>query len=149
MILLQTPEVCRVYIGSFWDAPLANRENALLLEREKRDLTEELMGLPDNAVVRRINELVKRARSVKVSATVDLHVVETHPKPKKMSIPVNLAHIITCVSAYMACFSRMSRCDVVSLPLTHSMPTLLADGIAPLLRLRRCRHAAAALARHR
>ncbi|KAG5189289.1 P-loop containing nucleoside triphosphate hydrolase protein [Tribonema minus] len=68
--VMQTPEVCRVYIGSFWDAPLANLENALLLEREKRDLIEELMGLPDNAVVRRINELVKRARSVKVHAYI-------------------------------------------------------------------------------
>ena len=64
---MQTPEVCRVFIGSFWDAPLQNMENALLLEREKRDLIDELMRLPDNAVVRRINELVKRARSVKVS----------------------------------------------------------------------------------
>lgn len=68
--VMQTPEVCRVYIGSFWEAPLHNSENALLLEREKRDLVEELMRLPENAVVRRINELVKRARSVKVHAYI-------------------------------------------------------------------------------
>ena len=37
-----------------------------LLEREKQDLLNEMMALPQNAVVRRINELVKRARSVKV-----------------------------------------------------------------------------------
>ena len=37
-----------------------------LLEREKQDLLTEMMALPQNAVVRRINELVKRARSVKV-----------------------------------------------------------------------------------
>lgn len=41
-----------------------------LLERERRDLLEEMMSLPQNAVVRRINELVKRARSVKVHAYI-------------------------------------------------------------------------------
>jgi GTPase SAR1 family protein len=68
--VVQTPEVCRVYIGSFWDAPLHNIENAMLLEREKQDLLDELMSLPENAVIRRINELVKRARSVKVHAYI-------------------------------------------------------------------------------
>ncbi|CAM9769668.1 unnamed protein product [Choristocarpus tenellus] len=68
--VMQTPEVCRVYIGSFWEAPLHNFENRLLLEREKHDLLQELLLLPENAVVRRINELVKRARSVKVHAYI-------------------------------------------------------------------------------
>lgn len=39
-------------------------------QKEKSDLLEELMLLPENAVVRRINELVKRARSVKVHAYI-------------------------------------------------------------------------------
>lgn len=83
--VVQTPEVCRVYMGSFWDAPLKLEENRysmwwgivmrsslpicprLLLDREKSDLLNEMMSLPGNAVVRRINELVKRARSVKVT----------------------------------------------------------------------------------
>ncbi len=39
-------------------------------QREKNDLLEELLLLPENAVVRRINELVKRARSVKVHAYI-------------------------------------------------------------------------------
>lgn len=39
-------------------------------QKEKNDLLEELMLLPENAVVRRINELVKRARSVKVHAYI-------------------------------------------------------------------------------
>ncbi len=42
----------------------------MLLEREKQDLLTEMMALPQNAVVRRINELVKRARSVKVHAYI-------------------------------------------------------------------------------
>lgn len=54
-------------MGSFWDAPLRLEENRVLLEREKTDLINEMLSLPANAVIRRINELVKRARSVKVS----------------------------------------------------------------------------------
>ena len=34
--VMQTPEVCRVYIGSFWEAPLSNFENRFLLEVRKR-----------------------------------------------------------------------------------------------------------------
>lgn len=30
--VMQTPEVCRVYIGSFWEAPLSNFDNRFLLE---------------------------------------------------------------------------------------------------------------------
>lgn len=68
--VMNTPEVSRVYMGSFWDAPLANTEQADLLQREEMDLLQDIMGLPQQAVMRRINELVKRARSVKVHAYI-------------------------------------------------------------------------------
>ena len=68
--VVQTPEVSRVYLGSFWDNPPKLEENRILLEREKSDLLNEMMRLQQNAVVRRINELVKRARSVKVHAYI-------------------------------------------------------------------------------
>ena len=68
--VVQTPEVCRVYLGSFWDFPPKLEESRALLEREKADLLNEMMGLQKNAVIRRINELVKRARSVKVHAYI-------------------------------------------------------------------------------
>mmetsp|Transcript_10736 Transcript_10736/g.16289 ORF Transcript_10736/g.16289 Transcript_10736/m.16289 type:complete len:543 (+) Transcript_10736:119-1747(+) len=68
--VIRTPEAARVYMGSFWDAPLKSEVNRVLLEREKRDLVDELMQLPHNAAVRRINELVKRSRSVKVHAYI-------------------------------------------------------------------------------
>ena len=45
-------------------------DNKALLEREKSDLLTEMSCLPANAVIRRINELVKRARSVKVHAYI-------------------------------------------------------------------------------
>jgi len=68
--VLNTPEVCRVYLGSFWDQPMQINENHALLVREKEDLLGELGGLPRNAALRRINELVKRTRSVKVHAYI-------------------------------------------------------------------------------
>jgi len=68
--VMNTPEVCRVYMGSFWGAPLKNTEQAPLLNKEKLDLFQDIAQLPQNAVMRRINELVKRARGVKVHAYI-------------------------------------------------------------------------------
>lgn len=68
--VVQTPEVCRVYLGSFWDRPLKLEDNRSLLEREKRDLITEMTNLPQNAAIRRINELIKRARRLKVHAYI-------------------------------------------------------------------------------
>ena len=68
--VMNTPEVCRVYMGSFWGAPLQNTEQARLLTQEKVDLFNDIARLPQGAVMRRINELVKRARSVKVHAYI-------------------------------------------------------------------------------
>mmetsp|Transcript_10299 Transcript_10299/g.35035 ORF Transcript_10299/g.35035 Transcript_10299/m.35035 type:complete len:238 (+) Transcript_10299:209-922(+) len=65
--IVRTPEVLRVYIANL-AGPTRNVENRALLEREKQDLLSELMALPQNAVVRRINELVRRCRSVKTHA---------------------------------------------------------------------------------
>jgi hypothetical protein len=57
-------------MGSFWGAPLQNAEQAPLLNKEKLDLFQDIAQLPQNAVMRRINELVKRARGVKVHAYI-------------------------------------------------------------------------------
>jgi len=69
--VMMTPEVCRVYMGSFWGGrPPKNVDQAPLLEQEKADLFSDISNLPQNAVMRRINELVKRARYVKVHAYI-------------------------------------------------------------------------------
>eukprot|EP00977_Amphora_coffeiformis_P008094 scaffold1814_cov163-Amphora_coffeaeformis.AAC.5 len=68
--VMNTPEVSRVYMGSFWENPMANMEQAELLQREEMDLLQEIMGLPQQAVMRKINEMVKRARSVKVHSYI-------------------------------------------------------------------------------
>jgi len=71
--VMQTPEVVRVYIGSFWDQPFQNEENRKLFEAEQADLFKDLASLPRNAAVRKINELVKRSRLAKVHAYIISH----------------------------------------------------------------------------
>jgi len=70
--VFRTPEVTRVYISTFWDKPFAEagRDSAALFEREKADLFRDLRDIPKNAAIRRVNELVKRARTAKVHALV-------------------------------------------------------------------------------
>ncbi|BES93157.1 Dynamin family [Nesidiocoris tenuis] len=68
--VLQTPEVARVYIGSFWDRPHPFELNARLFEDEEQDLFRDLQSLPRNAVLRKLNDLIKRARLAKVHAYI-------------------------------------------------------------------------------
>jgi len=68
--IIKTPEVLRVYAGSFWDQPLVIKDNAEFFEAEERELMGDLRNLPRYNTVRKINELVKRARLVKVNAHI-------------------------------------------------------------------------------
>lgn len=67
---MSSPEVARVYVGSFWQEPLKNLDNAQLFEDEERDLMRDLAILPRQSAVRKINELVKRIRKVKTLAYI-------------------------------------------------------------------------------
>lgn len=67
---MSSPEVARVYVGSFWQEPLRNMDNAELFEAEERDLMKDLAILPRQSAVRKINELVKRIRKVKTLAYI-------------------------------------------------------------------------------
>lgn len=68
--VLQTPEVTRVYIGSFWDKPLHYDTNKQLFMAEEQDLFKDLQQLPRSTVVRKLNDLIKRARLAKVHAYI-------------------------------------------------------------------------------
>lgn len=67
---MTSPEVARVYVGSFWQEPLRNLDNAELFEMEEKDLMKDLAILPRQSAVRKINELVKRIRKVKTLAYI-------------------------------------------------------------------------------
>merc|ERR1740129_148773 len=77
--VIDTPEVSRVYIGSFWDEPLANDEQRRLFESEENDLYTVLAQLPRSAAVRKLNDLIKRARLAKVHAYLIDHLKKKMP----------------------------------------------------------------------
>ncbi|KAL7073350.1 hypothetical protein ACQ4LE_007199 [Meloidogyne hapla] len=68
--VFKTPEVARVYIGTFWDNPLHYDINRRLFQDEQHDLFADLQSLPRNAVLRKLNDLIKRARLAKVHAYI-------------------------------------------------------------------------------
>jgi len=71
--VLGTPEVMRVYIGSFWDKPYQYEEMKHLFEIERQDLLADLKALPRNSATRKVNEFVKRARRAKTHALICEH----------------------------------------------------------------------------
>jgi hypothetical protein len=54
---MSSPEVTRVYVGSFWQEPLRTMDNAALFEDEEKDLMKDLAILPRQSAVRKINEV--------------------------------------------------------------------------------------------
>lgn len=96
-IVLQTPEVARVYIGSFWDQPLRFDVNRRLFEDESQDLFKDIQNLPKNAALRKLNDLIKRARLAKVHAYIIAEIKKEMPvfgkESKKKDLIKNLNKI--------------------------------------------------------
>ncbi|KAJ4876379.1 EH domain-containing protein 2 [Raphanus sativus] len=81
--VLNTPEVVRVYIGSFNDKPINEAVvgpiGKELFEKEQNDLITDLMTIPKKACDRKINEFVKRARAAKINAYIMSHLKKEMP----------------------------------------------------------------------
>ncbi|ETN97991.1 hypothetical protein RFI_39531, partial [Reticulomyxa filosa] len=87
--VFKTPEVLRVYVGSFWDQPYSNDHNAALFDSEADDLLSDLRSLPRHSATRKviaicifififylfvcINEFVKRTRQLRVHCLIVEH----------------------------------------------------------------------------
>jgi EH domain-containing protein 1 len=96
--VLQMPEVVRVYIGSFWDQPLRFDVNRRLFEDEAQDLFKDLQSLPKNSALRKLNDLIKRARLAKVHAYIIAELKKEMPnvlgkEAKKKELIKNLNEI--------------------------------------------------------
>ncbi|XP_047950858.1 EH domain-containing protein 1-like isoform X4 [Salvia hispanica] len=81
--VLNTPEVMRVYIGSFNDKPINNAAagplGEELFQKEQDNLLNDLKDIPKKACDRRINEFVKRARAAKIHALIISHLRNEMP----------------------------------------------------------------------
>ena len=100
--VIATPEVVRVYVGSFWEKPYQNTEFARLFDAERDDLLKDLRVLPRQATVRKVNELVKRARLAKVHAYLLSHLRNEMPsmfgkKDKQEELIANLNGVYNAV----------------------------------------------------
>lgn len=100
--VIKSPEALRIYVGSFWDQPLMVADNALLFEAEEADLMKDLKDLPRNSAVRKINELVKRVRLVKVHCYIISYLKEMMPRlmghaKKQEELIANLPNVFRSV----------------------------------------------------
>uniref|UniRef100_A0A8C7MNH4 Uncharacterized protein n=1 Tax=Oncorhynchus kisutch TaxID=8019 RepID=A0A8C7MNH4_ONCKI len=90
--VFNTPEVVRVYIGSFWSEPLLVPDNRRLFELEEEDLFSDIQNLPHNAALRKLNDLVKRARLVRVHAYIISYLKKEMPTFRKDNRKKNLIY---------------------------------------------------------
>ena len=60
--VLTCPEVPRVYLGSWWAGQLRHDQLRSLFQLEEQDLFNDLRALPRGASLRKLNDLIKRAR---------------------------------------------------------------------------------------
>ncbi|KAI9311987.1 P-loop containing nucleoside triphosphate hydrolase protein [Dichotomocladium elegans] len=95
--VVQTPEVMRVYLSSFWTEKPPNcfEDCRELIEAESKDLLRDLKELRRNAAIRKINEIVKRARLARVHALIIGHLKKEMPsmfgkKKKRQALLNNL-----------------------------------------------------------
>lgn len=78
--VLNTPEVVRVYVGSFSDKPISGGSIGKdLFEPEQDNLLADLKDIPRKSCDRKINEFVKRARAAKIHAYLIGHLKKEMP----------------------------------------------------------------------
>ncbi|KAK2959376.1 hypothetical protein BLNAU_5685 [Blattamonas nauphoetae] len=99
----KTPEVVRVYCGSFWNQPLKSTDNENLFKTEMADLFHDLGQLPKANAQRRVNELVKRTKLCRAIAALTSYLKDTIPvfskEKKKAETIANLGNIYQNLAA--------------------------------------------------
>lgn len=64
--IFDSPEVVRVYTGSYWNGKLINNDFQRMFEKDEKLLVRELIDLPRCSAERKVNQMVNRIRLVKV-----------------------------------------------------------------------------------
>ena len=80
--VFMTPEVCKVYVGSFNDKPPSTENNSLgaeLFAKEQEDLMKDLLDVPQRSCDRKVNEFVKRVRAALPHARIMAHLRKQMP----------------------------------------------------------------------
>ena len=68
--IFDSPEVVRVYTGSYWNGALLNNDFERMFEKDEQLLVQELLDLPRCAAERKVNQMVNRIRLVKVHVCI-------------------------------------------------------------------------------
>ncbi|KAL7516757.1 hypothetical protein ACHAWX_001737 [Stephanocyclus meneghinianus] len=69
-IFTNSPEVVRVYTGSYWNGRLINHDFEQMFKKDEQLLVQELVDLPRCAAERKVNQMVNRIRLVKVHVCI-------------------------------------------------------------------------------
>ena len=80
--VFMTPEVCKVYVGSFNDKPPVTTNNVLgeeLFMKEHEALKKDLLDIPQRSCDRKVNEFVKRVRAGLTHARIVTHLKKQMP----------------------------------------------------------------------
>jgi EH domain-containing protein 1 len=80
--VFMTPEVCKVYVGSFNDKPPVTTNNVLgeeLFMKEHEALKKDLLDIPQRSCDRKVNEFVKRVRAALTHARIVTHLKKQMP----------------------------------------------------------------------
>lgn len=72
--VLQSPEVARVFVSSFWNEEYRFKDHEQLFEEDKEAVLKELQELPRTSLVRKINSLVARVRRVRAHLCVTAYI---------------------------------------------------------------------------
>ena len=135
--VLTCPEVPRVYIGSWWDGQLRHDQLRPLFQVEEQDLFSDLRALPRGATLRKLNDLIKRARLARVIALIVDQLASSLPvlrrEAARRNLLKNLEDVILKVeSKHGHCSGDLPPIDKVNLILIPRLK--LTEPFKPQLR---------------
>jgi hypothetical protein len=134
--IINTPEVVRVYIGSFWSHPLLIPDNRKLFEAEEQDLFKDIQSLPRNAALRKLNDLIKRARLAKVDPGRGSAAAGPGPRALRLAPGTGLDKTLPCLCCFVRDWKPHSMCPTLQPTLTQSSSPGY-PGLVPYLGQRR------------